>query len=64
MKKYSQNPENALTMIGDYYDIIEKYEEFARKADQYNQDEMSKEDLAYYLDAMNRIEKKYLEILQ
>lgn len=63
MKKYQSDPGNAIGMLNDYMTILTKYEEFAKKADYYKQDEMSKEDLAYYLDAMTRIEKKMLEAL-
>lgn len=63
MKKYQSDSGNALGMMNDYLTILTKYEEFAQKADSYNQDEMSKEDLAYYLDSMNRIQKKMLEAL-
>jgi len=63
MKKYQSNPNNALSMMGDYMKILSKYEEFAKTADSYDQDEMSKEDLAYYIEAMARIEKKMLEAL-
>lgn len=63
MKKYSSNPANAISMLKDYTDILAKMEDFSKKADVYDQDEMSKEDLEYYLDAMSRIQKMYLEVL-
>ncbi|MCR5654407.1 MAG: zinc-ribbon domain-containing protein [Lachnospiraceae bacterium] len=62
MKSYSSNPTNAASMMGQYSEIMQKYYDFAEKAEQYDSDEMSKEDAAYYLDTMARIEKKLLEV--
>lgn len=63
MKKYNSDPSNAVTMINDYVKILGKYQEFAAKAENYKQEDMSKEDLAYYVDSMARIEKKLLEAM-
>ena len=63
MKKYMNDPSNALTMIGEYGEIMQKYEDFAKKVDQYNTDEMSVEDAKYYLEVTNRCTQKMLDIL-
>ena|GEM_PF-6320414 len=62
MKRYSSDPMNAASMMDQYSNIMKKYYEFAEKAEQYDSQEMSKEDAAYYLDTMTRIEKKMLEV--
>ncbi len=62
MKKYSENPENAIGMLAEYSKIISKYEEFAKAVDAYDSDEMSTEDAKYYLEVINRCNQKLLEI--
>lgn len=65
MKKYLSDPGNVLSMLNDYTKMVERIEEFSEKADEYDasKDDMSKEDLAYYIDTIARIEKMYLEVL-
>lgn len=63
MKKYMSDPSNALSMIGEYGEIMQKYEDFAKKVDQYNTDEMSVEDAKYYLEVTSRCSQKMLDIL-
>lgn len=48
-------------MLTDYTDMITQY---AEKIDAYDakKSEMSKEDLEYYLDVTNRVEKKLLDV--
>ena len=67
MKKYLGSTSSGdygelLAMYQDYMDILKQLEEFQQKADNYNSKNMSKEDLAYYLDSLNRIQKKMLEV--
>lgn len=62
MKKYSSDPNNAFTMMGDYMEMLQKYDDFASKAERYNTDTMSQADAEYYFEVMTRIEKKMLEI--
>lgn len=62
MKKYQSNPQNALSMMNDYMDMLAKYNDFASKAAQYNTNTMSQADATYYLEVMARIEKKLLDV--
>lgn len=57
MQKYNSSSDT-LGMATDYAKMLAKYAEFSRKADAYNTDEMSSADAAYYLDVMNRVNKK------
>ncbi|MBR6151894.1 MAG: hypothetical protein IKQ25_11475 [Lachnospiraceae bacterium] len=66
MKKYlgstsSGDLSSYMAMYQDYMNILAQLEDFERKADQYDSGNMSAEDLAYYLDSLNRIQKKMLE---
>ncbi|WP_074885864.1 DUF6591 domain-containing protein [Butyrivibrio proteoclasticus] len=61
MKKYKDNPSD-LSLLADYADMLQKYSDFAETAEQYDTNEMSTEDAKYYLDVMNRINKKLLEV--
>ena len=51
-------------MLTDYTDMITQYAQYAEKIDAYDakKSEMSKEDLEYYLDVTNRVEKKLLDV--
>lgn len=62
MKKYSEDSDNAVSMLGEYVSIMEKYGEFAEAVDKYDENEMSTEDAKYYLEATNRINQKLLDI--
>jgi uncharacterized membrane protein YgaE (UPF0421/DUF939 family) len=57
MQKYNSSSDT-LGMATDYAKMLAKYAEFSKKADAYNTDEMSAADAAYYLDVMNRVNKK------
>ncbi|MBQ4046700.1 MAG: zinc-ribbon domain-containing protein [Lachnospiraceae bacterium] len=62
MNKYSEDQGSDLSMLAEYMDMLAKYEKFADRLDDYDTDDMSKADAAYYLDVMNRCNKKLLEI--
>lgn len=62
MKKYMNDPGNAISMLSEYTQIMTKYEDFAEKVDEYDSNEMSKEDAKYYLDVVNRCNKKMLDV--
>ena len=69
MKKYTNSTMSGdygtlLAMLSDYNDIMDQLEDFERKADAYDSTGMSKEDYAYYLDSLNRIQHKMLEVYQ
>ena len=61
---YSGNYGELLVMYQDYFDLLEKLEEYERKAEQYESKSMSDEDMNYYINTMLRIEMKLLQALQ
>lgn len=62
MKKYMEDPGNAVSMLGEYASIMEKYGEFAEAVEKYDEKEMSTADAKYYLEVTNRINQKMLDI--
>ena len=62
MKKYYSNPTD-LSLLSEYYDIMEEYEEFAERIDQYDSDDMSLADAEYYLEVTTRCTQKMLNVL-
>ena len=62
MKKYMDDPGNAVTMLGEYASIMEKYGEFAEAVEKYDEKEMSTADAKYYLEVTNRINQKMLDL--
>lgn len=62
MKKYMDDPGNAVSMFGEYASIMEKYGEFAEAVDKYDEKEMSTADAKYYLEVTNRINQKMLDL--
>ena len=62
MKKYMDDPGNAVTMLGEYASIMEKYGEFAEAVEKYDEKEMSTADAKYYLEVTNRINQKMLDV--
>lgn len=62
MKKYMNDPGNVISMLSEYTQIMTKYEDFAAKIEKYDSDTMSKEDAKYYLDVVNRCNKKMLDV--
>ena len=62
MKKYMDDPGNAVSMLGEYASIMEKYGEFAEAVDKYDEKEMSTADAKYYLEVTNRINQKMLDL--
>lgn len=61
MKKYKDDPANAISMLTEYTEIMEKYTDFADKINKYDSDKMSTEDAKYYLEVVNRCNRKMLE---
>lgn len=69
MKKYLNSSSSGdytefLGMYQEYIDILSQLQDFETKADKYNSSGMSKEDWAYYLDSLNRIQKKMLSVYE
>ena len=63
MKTYNSDPANALSMLAEYSRIMETYADFTEKLAQYDENEMSAADAAYYLEVTTRCTQKMLEIL-
>ncbi len=61
MKKYNSDPNNMVSMLGEYGEMMQKYAEFADKVDKYNSDDMSTEDYKYYIEVTTRCTQKMLE---
>lgn len=62
MKKYQKNSTD-LTLIAQYAETVKKYTEWADKFDKYDEEhDLTKEELAYYLDVQTRVNKKLLEV--
>ena len=62
MKKYQADPGNAIGMLSDYTSMLTRLAEFSEKIKGYDTTKMSKADYAYYLDVLNRVEKKMLDV--
>ena len=63
MKTYNSDPANALSMLAEYSRIMETYADFTEKLAQYDENEMSAADAAYYLEVTTRCTQKMREIL-
>lgn len=55
---------NALLMLKDYTEMMIKYQDFAEKIEEYNEDSMSTADWLYYLEVVNRCNMKMLEVYE
>ena len=62
MKKYMADPTNAISMLGEYTEIMDRYSDFADKIDKYDSKTMSTEDAKYYLEVTTRCTQKMLDI--
>lgn len=63
MDKY-ENSDDVISMLNDYTKMMTKYAEFAEALEEYDEDEMSAADAAYYLEVTNRVNQKMLESLE
>ncbi len=66
MTKYMSDPEdpgNALSMMGDYLEMLSKYSDFDTKVRNLDTTNMSAADYAYYLEVVTRVEKRMLELI-
>ena len=62
MEKYKRNPSD-LQLLADYMKFVDQYEKTMNELDALNDTDMSAADREYYLDAMNRINKKLLDAM-
>lgn len=63
MKEYSENPTN-LTLLAKYVDMLVKAEEMNEAFEAWDEDELSNEELKYYLGVNNRIMKMLVDIAE
>ena len=61
MKKYKKS-DNSLELLNDYTDMMSKYTDFAQKIDDIDEDSLSTDDAAYYVEVTTRVTKKLAEI--
>ena len=61
MKKYKENPTD-ISILADYANYMGQYTDMMQKFEQWESEDLSSEELAYYLDVQTRITKKLLEV--
>lgn len=61
MAKYTKNPTD-LSILGKYADMLAKAEEMDKKFNAWDEGSLSGEELKYYLDVMNRVQKKMIDL--
>ena len=61
MKKYNSSSDTS-GMLLEYADVMAKYADFTTKIDSYDADTMSDADAKYYLDVVNRVNAKLIEL--
>ncbi len=59
MEKYNNNPSD-VGLIADYASYMSKYADFAKKFDQWENEDLNDEELAYYLEVQTRVSQKLL----
>lgn len=62
MKQYADNPSD-LSLLAKYADMLTKVEDMDRKFEQWDEGELSSEELKYYLDVNARVEKMLADLL-
>ena len=53
---------NSLGAAVDYVQMLDKYNKYMKELDEMDESKMTKEDHKYFLDTMNRINKKLIDI--
>ena len=61
MKKYAENPSD-LTLLADYASFMSRLTEMDEAFDQWEDQDLSAEELAYYVEVNARIQQKLLEV--
>ena len=62
MAKYAKaDPQNMASMLGDYYAILARYTEFSAKIDALDQSQLTRAELAYYIEVTGRVSQKLLK---
>lgn len=63
MKKYTKNPAD-LSLLAEYATMTSKLAEMDKSFKEWDQDEMSEEEIEYYLEVSARITKKMADVLK
>ena len=61
LKEYGENPTD-LTLLAKYTDMLTKAQEMDEAFEAWNEDELSSEELKYYLDVNNRVMKMLVDV--
>ena len=64
MKKYEKSDKTDLDLLSEYSDYMSKYTDVVKDFESWNDEELTADEAAYYLDVQTRINKKLLEIAQ
>ena len=59
MEEYSADP---MSVMDEYLEMNEKYLKVMNELEAIDEDELTDEELAYYLEVMNRINKKLADV--
>ena len=62
MKKYKEANGADLSLISDYAKYMSEYSDMVDKFDEWEDEDMNNEELAYYIDVQARVSKKLLEV--
>lgn len=62
MKKYEESDGTDLSIISEYSDMMEEYSDMCDEFDDWDFDDLNTKEQAYYLDVVNNVNKKLLEI--
>jgi hypothetical protein len=64
MQRYMNADGNTmLSMLGDYYSMLERYTDFAEAIDDMDESEMTTAELAYYIEVTSRVSQKLLRVI-
>ena len=61
LTKYKANPSD-LSILTEYSSMLVKMAEMQKAFDEWNSEDLNKEELAYYLEVSNRITQKLLKV--
>lgn len=61
VKKYTENPSD-MELLADYTDMVSKAAEMTEKFEAWENGDLNRAELEYYLDVQNRVTKKLLEV--
>ena len=63
MKEYSENPTD-ITLLGKYTDMLAEAEKMNEAFEEWDENELSNEELKYYLDVQNRVMKMLVDVAE